>query len=197
MEPENEDGGADPYSVRVQQALLYMPGPAQVQKVEWMVRLLYSRGTGGAAIPCVQAGAGMWLPGNVRQQEQTALIDAVSTGFVSWRISTDHRGPTALLVMVVASILRCPTLSDDIVRIWDIGPIADHPSWILRLTGGAAAGGPQEDVFLVTTPSKYQHQGMPWVFIVQSSTANRKGGALIVPYHHSSATEFRDSPDQQ
>ena len=90
--------------------------------------------------------------------------------------------------MVVASILRCPMLSDDIVRIWDIGPIADHPSWILRLTGGAAAGGPQGDGFLVTTPSKYQHQGMPWVFTLQSSTANRKRGALIVPYHHCSTT---------
>ena len=83
MEPENEDGGADPYSVRVRQALLDMRGSARVRKVEWMVRLLYSRGTGGAAIPCAQAGACMWLPGNVRQQVQTALIDAVSSGFVT------------------------------------------------------------------------------------------------------------------
>ena len=41
VEPENEEGGVDPYSVRVRQALLDMRSPAQVRKVEWMVRLLY------------------------------------------------------------------------------------------------------------------------------------------------------------
>ena len=83
VEPENEEGGTDPYSVRVRQALLDMRSPAQVRKVEWMVRLLYSRGTGGAAIPGAQAQTCMWLPGNVRQQVQTALNDAVSAGFVT------------------------------------------------------------------------------------------------------------------
>ena len=77
----------DPYSVRVRQALLDMQSPAQVRKVEWMVRLLYSRGTGvkqgGAAIPVAQAGACMWLPGSVRQQVETALINAVSARFVT------------------------------------------------------------------------------------------------------------------
>ena len=83
VEPENEEGGVDPYSVRVRQALLHMRSPAQVRKVEWMVRLLYSRGTGGAAITGAQGQACMWLPGNVRQQVQTALNDAVSAGFVT------------------------------------------------------------------------------------------------------------------
>ena len=73
----------DPYSVRVRQALLDMRSPAQVRKVEWMVRLLYSRGTGGAAIPGAQGRVCMWLPCNVRQQVETALIDAASAGFVT------------------------------------------------------------------------------------------------------------------
>ena len=83
MEPENEEDGFDRYSVRVRQALLDMRSLAQVRQVEWMVRLLYSRGTGGAAIPGAQGRACMWLPGNVRQQVQIALIDAVSAGFVT------------------------------------------------------------------------------------------------------------------
>ena len=83
MEPENEEGGVDPYSLRVRQALLGIRSPVQVRKVEWMVRLLYSWGTGGAAIPGAQGGACMWLPGDVRQQVETALIDAVSAGFVT------------------------------------------------------------------------------------------------------------------
>ena len=83
VEPENEEGGVDPYSVQARQALLDMRSRAQVRKVEWMVRLLYSRGTGGAAIPGAQGQACMWLPGNVRQQVQTALNDAGSAGFVT------------------------------------------------------------------------------------------------------------------
>ena len=97
MEPENEDGGIDPYSVRVQQVLLDMRDPAQVRKVEFMVLLLYSRGTGGAAIPGALGGACMWPPGNVRQQVQTALIDAVSAGFVTvsrekYQLTKEGRG---------------------------------------------------------------------------------------------------------
>ena len=41
VEPKNEEGGVDPYYVRVRQALLDMRSPAQVQKVEWMVRFFF------------------------------------------------------------------------------------------------------------------------------------------------------------